>query len=134
MDGGRIEQFGRCDIFVNNAATLPTSTLETVTLDLWRRVQATNVEPLLLFAPGVRPRYGQGRMGTPRKHRFRNHAGPPDQGHRLHHLQGQRAHAHALANELAERGVTVNAIAHTVIATPGLLERTPDGGQTASHT
>ena len=33
-----IEQFGSGDIYVNNAATLPTSTLETVTLDLWRRV------------------------------------------------------------------------------------------------
>lgn len=33
-----IEQFGRCAIYVNNAATLPTSTLETVTPDLWRRV------------------------------------------------------------------------------------------------
>jgi NAD(P)-dependent dehydrogenase (short-subunit alcohol dehydrogenase family) len=32
-----IEQFGRGAIYVNNAATLPTSTLETVTLDLSRR-------------------------------------------------------------------------------------------------
>jgi NAD(P)-dependent dehydrogenase (short-subunit alcohol dehydrogenase family) len=37
----------------------------------------------------------------------------------------------ALANELADRGITVNAIAPTGIATPGLIGRMPDGGPTA---
>jgi NAD(P)-dependent dehydrogenase (short-subunit alcohol dehydrogenase family) len=80
------ERFGRCDIFVNNAATLPMSTLETVTLDLWRRVQATNVEPLPLRS-GVRPPHGRGGLGTDCSHGFRSHVGPPDQRHRLPHQQ-----------------------------------------------
>ena len=43
-----LDRFGRCDIFVNNAAVFPITDLKTITLDAWRRVQAVNVEPLLL--------------------------------------------------------------------------------------
>lgn len=44
-----VERFGRCDILVNNAAIFPSTDLDTVTIALWRRVQATNVEAVLLF-------------------------------------------------------------------------------------
>ena len=37
-----LDRFGRCDIFVNNAAYMPITTLEMVTSKLWRRVQAVN--------------------------------------------------------------------------------------------
>jgi Enoyl-(Acyl carrier protein) reductase len=40
-----LDRFGRCDIFVNNAAVFPITDLKTITLDVWRRVQAVNVEP-----------------------------------------------------------------------------------------
>src|SRR6478672_1649879 len=50
-----IERFGRCDILVNNAGMFPMSTLETVTVELWRRVHATNVESVLVFAPTFVP-------------------------------------------------------------------------------
>ena len=55
-----LERFGRCDIYVNNAAIFPNTDLKTITVDVWRSIQAVNVEPLLLFAqafvPGI-PRW-----------------------------------------------------------------------------
>jgi NAD(P)-dependent dehydrogenase (short-subunit alcohol dehydrogenase family) len=50
-----LDQFGRCDIFVNNAAIFPVTDLRAITLDIWRRVQTVNVEPLLLFAQAFAP-------------------------------------------------------------------------------
>jgi NAD(P)-dependent dehydrogenase (short-subunit alcohol dehydrogenase family) len=59
-----LSQFGRCDIFVNNAAFMPMTTLDNVTSELWRRVQAINVEPIIHFAkafvPGMAAAVGGG--------------------------------------------------------------------------
>ena len=127
-----IERFGRCDIFVNNAATLPLSTLETVTLELWRRVQQTNVEPLLLFAQTFVPGMAQAGWGRiivtgssiTLAAQIKDLAYITSKG-TLHAL------TRALANELGEKGITVNAIGPSAIATPGFIERMPDGGPTA---
>ena len=60
-----LDRFERCDIMVNNAGTFPVTDLTRITLDVWRRVQATNVEPVLLFtqafADGMR-QAGWGRV------------------------------------------------------------------------
>jgi NAD(P)-dependent dehydrogenase (short-subunit alcohol dehydrogenase family) len=60
-----IERFGRCDILVNNAGIFPATSLDSVTAELWHRVQAVNVEAVLLFAqafaPGMRAA-GRGRI------------------------------------------------------------------------
>jgi NAD(P)-dependent dehydrogenase (short-subunit alcohol dehydrogenase family) len=58
-----LDQFGRFDIFVNNAAIFPVTDLKTITLDVWRRVQAVNVEPLLLFAQAFVPGMAAARWG-----------------------------------------------------------------------
>jgi hypothetical protein len=59
-----IERFGRCDILVNNAAVFPATDLGGVTAELWRQVQAVNVEAMLLlaqaFAPGMTAAGGAG--------------------------------------------------------------------------
>jgi NAD(P)-dependent dehydrogenase (short-subunit alcohol dehydrogenase family) len=55
-----LESFGRCDIFVNNAAIFPLTDLKTITLEIWRRVQAVNVEPLVLFAQAFVPGMAEG--------------------------------------------------------------------------
>ena len=52
-----LDRYGRCDVFVHAAATFAFGPLEQVELDVWRRIQAVNVESALLltqaFAPGM---------------------------------------------------------------------------------
>ncbi len=56
--GTVLDRYGRCDILVNNAGIFPFADLDHMTIDLWRKVQAVNVEAILLFArafaPGMR--------------------------------------------------------------------------------
>src|SRR5260370_40416277 len=55
-----LDRHGRCDVFVHAAAMLAFGPFDQFELDVWRRVQAVNVESALLlthaFAPGMRDR------------------------------------------------------------------------------
>src|ERR1700759_3657296 len=55
-----LERYGRCDVFVHAAATFAFGPLEQVDLDVWRQIQAVNVESALLltqaFVPGMQER------------------------------------------------------------------------------
>jgi NAD(P)-dependent dehydrogenase (short-subunit alcohol dehydrogenase family) len=50
-----IDRFGRCDILVNNAGIFPYTNLQNLTMEVWRKVQATNVESIVLFAMAFVP-------------------------------------------------------------------------------
>ena len=50
-----LERFGHCDIFVNNTAWMPVFDLKSITSKDWRKVQATNVEPIVFFAQAFVP-------------------------------------------------------------------------------
>jgi NAD(P)-dependent dehydrogenase (short-subunit alcohol dehydrogenase family) len=114
-----LERLGRCDVLVNNAADLSTGRLDELDLDIWRRVQAVNVEaPLLLCAalvPAMRER-GWGRIVNVVSDTFHR---PPGPG-MLAYITSKGAmvgFTRALAVELGDAGITVNAIAPGLTAT-----------------
>jgi NAD(P)-dependent dehydrogenase (short-subunit alcohol dehydrogenase family) len=128
-----IKRFGRCDILVNNAGIFPTTDLDSVTAELWHRVQSVNVEAVLLFAqafaPGMRAA-GWGRIVNT------GSANTLLQGRDLAYMTSKgsvHALTRALANELGASGITVNAIAPSVVATEGFLGRTRTAAPSADE-
>ncbi len=122
-----LERYGRCDVFVHAAATFAFGPLEQVDLDVWRQIQAVNVESALLltqaFAPGMQER-GFGRVIFIVSNTFWS---PPD-GQMLPYVASKGALI-GMARTLAV-GLGGDRIAVTAVA-PGLT-RTPAGATRAA--
>ena len=105
-------RFGRCDILVNNAGIYPHIPFDELTLADWRRVMSVNLDGMFLvskqFVPGMTER-GWGRIVNIASNTF----GTPVTGvvHYVASKGGVVGFTRALASELGQRGITVNAIA-----------------------
>ena len=120
LSGEVVERFGRCDILINNVGIYPNEPFEEVTYAKWRRVMAINLDSMFLtakaFAPGMVER-GWGRIVNMASNTF----GTPVTGysHYIASKGGVIGFTRALASDLADKGITVNAIAPSLVRTHG---------------
>jgi len=115
-----LARHGRCDVLVYSAAMVAFGAFETYELEVWRQVQAVNVESALLltqaFAPGMRER-GFGRVIYIVSNTFWQPAGV----HQLSYVASKGAligMVRALAHGLGGDGIAVTAVAPGLTRTP----------------
>jgi NAD(P)-dependent dehydrogenase (short-subunit alcohol dehydrogenase family) len=115
------EEFGGCDVLVNNAGIYPFVMFEDLTFAEWRRILSTNLDSMFLtckaFLPGMKAR-GWGRVINMASNAYMNGADPMLVGY-VSSKGGVIGLTRALASEYGAHGVTVNAVAPglTVTAT-----------------
>ncbi|MFD3589470.1 SDR family NAD(P)-dependent oxidoreductase [Streptomyces sp. NPDC058683] len=116
------DQFGRCDILVNNAGIYPNRPIDDVDFELWRRVHAINLDSQFLMVKAVLPLMKQGRWGRI-VNITSNSLGlvVPGLAHYMASKAGVIGFTRGLANDVAEYGITVNAVGPTASKTPGGL-------------
>lgn len=123
-------RFGRCDILVNNAGIYPIQPFEQVTFADWRRVMALNLDAVFLmtraFAPGMKRRRW-GRVINVSSSTFNMVAS--GYTHYIASKGGVVGFTRALATEMGNHGVTVNAISPSLTRTPGTEGRQPRPGR-----
>jgi NAD(P)-dependent dehydrogenase (short-subunit alcohol dehydrogenase family) len=122
-------RFGRCDILVNCAGVYPLQSFAEITFAEWRRVQAINLDSVFLmcaaFVPGMRARKW-GRIVNLASSTL----GSVVSGfvHYVSSKGGVVGFTRALASEVGDDGITVNAISPGLTRSPGTLARTPRPG------
>ncbi len=122
-----VEQaFERCDILINNVGIFPNLPFEDVRFEDWRRVLSINLDSMFLtakaFVPGMTAR-GWGRVVNMAS----NTVATPVTGytHYVASKAGVIGFTRALASDLGGTGVTVNAIAPSLVRTYGTTVTEP---------
>jgi NAD(P)-dependent dehydrogenase (short-subunit alcohol dehydrogenase family) len=122
-------RFGRCDILINCAGIYPRQPFAEMTFADWRRTQAINLDSVFLmcaaFVPGMRERKW-GRIVNMASATL----GTVVSGfvHYVTSKGGVVGFTRALATELGDDGITVNAISPGLTRSPGTLARAPRPG------
>ncbi len=117
---------GGCDVLVNNAAIASPRPFDSLDYDAFRRTLAVNLEAPFLFAkgfaPGMRERAWGRIINIAASNLFVNIAGLSDY---ITSKGGVWGLTRALASDLGEFGITVNAVAPGLIRTPLTIEGRP---------
>jgi pyridoxal 4-dehydrogenase len=117
MVDATVDRFGRVEILVNNAAIVPFIPWDEVDLDHWRKIMSVNLDgPFLAIKAVEKPmrEAGYGRIVNIASNTLM--AGTPNMAAYVAAKGGLFGMTRALATELGNHGITVNAVA------PGLTE------------
>jgi NAD(P)-dependent dehydrogenase (short-subunit alcohol dehydrogenase family) len=117
------ERFGRCDVLVANAGIYPVTSFDDCTWEDWRRVMSVNLDSLFhltkAFLPGMRES-GWGRIIATASNGF--YSGLPDLTPYVASKGGVVGFVRSLAIEVGGDGVTINAVAPSLVRTRGTTE------------
>lgn len=117
-------EFGHCDILVNNVGIYPMAPFEEVDFEFWRRMFAVNLDAMFLLCHALVPQmraHGWGRVVNMTSNTVGlniTHCVPY-----IASKAGVIGFTRALASEVGLDGVTVNAIAPSLVQTPTTMHR-----------
>ena len=118
--------FGRCDILINNVGIFPNVPFEEVSFEDWRRVMSVNLDSMFLtakaFVPGMSQR-GWGRIVNMASNTVATAV--TGYTHYIASKAGVIGFTRALASDIGATGVTVNAIAPSLVRTYGTTVTQP---------
>lgn len=117
-----VEEFGRIDVLVNNAALVPLTPWADISFEEWRRVMSVNLDGIYLMTHAVTPIMGEagyGRIVNIASNTFV--AGTPNCAHYVATKGASIGLVRGLAGELGPLGITINAVAPGIIASEGVL-------------
>lgn len=117
-----VEEFGRIDVLVNNAALVPLTAWEDISFEEWRRVMSVNLDGIYLVTHAVTEvmsKAGYGRIVNIASNTFV--AGTPNCAHYVATKGASIGLVRGLAGELGKHGITINAVAPGIIASEGVL-------------
>ncbi|HVW48031.1 MAG TPA: SDR family NAD(P)-dependent oxidoreductase [Solirubrobacterales bacterium] len=117
------ERFGTVDILVHNAGIYPICEFKDMTFADWRKVLSVNLDSMFHvcheFLPPMRAQ-GWGRILCIASTTF--HAGTPGMSHYVASKGGLIGFLRSLAAEIGEEGVTINALAPSLVRSKGTIE------------
>ncbi|GAA3895450.1 SDR family NAD(P)-dependent oxidoreductase [Leifsonia kafniensis] len=127
--GEIVDELGRIDVLVNNAALVPLTPWADISFEEWRRVMSVNLDGIYLVTHAVTAimgKAGYGRIVNIASNTFV--AGTPDCAHYVATKGASIGLVRALAGELGPLGITINAVAPGIIASEGVLSGAHQNG------